>query len=227
MILILYRPKVVLSTLKNWWKNEKQRERKHQREDKVDDPVKIKKRKRSDASRKSESTKNCPEATSLNSVSPQDELKSNNFTLINHSENESDTEKNDKKESCISESIDLTLNSTSSPAKSNSSEVNKSNTSMSIMSSANRNIEPHIISTVNESRLNSSAFLSPKVSSDPSIFHKIHNVCADHNQTVFPFSDPNLGVHNCTKIYCDNNSVERTNGSDENISSEDDVDVGI
>ncbi|XP_054722895.1 uncharacterized protein LOC129232822 [Uloborus diversus] len=79
------RPKVVLSTLKNWWKNEKQRERKNLRSD---DPSPDKESSRPKRKRRSCSNPDNPrEDSSLHNFSgssSQEAPRPNNFTMIHH-----------------------------------------------------------------------------------------------------------------------------------------------
>lgn len=218
--------------MKNWWKNEKQRERKHMMgEEKVDDPGKPKKRKKNILTRSETSKVDANEQSMSNCTSDShEEMKSNNFTLINHSENESDAEKCDKK-GCDDTST-LISHSSHSVVTSNSSGINKSVNLLNFSDTSGDGKFIHKDFLMHENnRMNSGMLLSSRPSMDSSMFHKIPvGVCIDHNHGLFPFSDPHLNMHNCTKIYCDNNPVQRTNARDGNnshVSSEEDVDVGI
>lgn len=226
------RPKVVLATLKNWWKNEKQRERKHQRDDdKTDDPemkTRKKRKRSSDTSQNADNMKDGLNDEGLPSSNPdQEELKSNNFTLINLSENESDSEKVDKKDCDENDGINLSSHPNLSFSKSNLPEMSQSSSLTTINyaeTSTDVNGMPKDFSTNDNSMLH-----SPKSHGESSIFHKIHSVCGEHNHTSFPFSDPHSSANSCAKVYCDN-SVERVENKediDSPLSSEDDVDVGI
>lgn len=191
-------------------------------DEKVDDPGKPKKRRKSNASQSSESLKDGSNEQSLASsnADSRDGLKSNNFTLINHSENESDAEKSEKKDFNASEAT-----SSSHLLCKSDSNVNMMNFSETA-GDASKFLQKDF--NINESN-RMSLLHSAKASLDSSMFHKIP-MCIDQNQSLFPFPDPHLNMHNCTKIYCDSNTVARTNASDGNsnqISSEEDVDVGI
>lgn len=211
--------------MKNWWKNEKQRERKQLRGDeRVDDPEKPKKRKKTSL----ENSSNLKEISNEHNLTSSTtdshtELKTTEFTLINHSENESDVEKNDKKD------YELTDASNSIDTTSISPEGKKSSTNFSIInfSDTNKFLNKDLILDEN-SKTNCNNAL--QMAKDSGAYHKIPvGMCLDHSSSLFPFSDPNLSVHNCSKSYCDNS--ERTSAKEESnsnhASSEEDVDVGI
>lgn len=192
-------------------------------DEKIDDPEKPKKRKKTS----SENSTNFKEITNEQTMSSSNtdshaELKAKEFTLINHSENESDVEKNEKKDylTDASDSIDTT------PI---SSELKKSSSNFSIINftDTNKFLGKDLLVDEN-SKINCANILQTAKNSNA--YHKIPvGVCLDHNSSLFPFSDPNLSVHNCSKPYCDNS--ERTSAKEESnsnhASSEEDVDVGI
>ncbi|GFR25455.1 uncharacterized protein TNCT_440551 [Trichonephila clavata] len=112
------RPKISLSTLKNWWKNEKQRERKHQRSDDLSpDSTKPKRRKKTDGSngQKERFTRKDGELSESSLVSDSshhfpgsnsaEAAKTNSkFSLLNHSDHDSDIDRHVRSEGEISQS---------------------------------------------------------------------------------------------------------------------------
>ncbi|XP_015910068.1 uncharacterized protein [Parasteatoda tepidariorum] len=225
------RPKIILSTLKNWWKNEKQRERKQHSEDKSPDAITAKRKKKSDQSTEQK------EAVANNGnhdhTSPNcdDAPKTNNFTLINHSENENDFERVCRRDSEVSENS--LVSDSSLPFQKLNSSDSKSNSKFTFLSSANNVSEMERFiqkdTDLQESRLNEPGIEPSKaLPIESSYFHKIHTVCIEpsmHN--VFNFTDPQLSIHPNPKMYSSN--PLRTNAADNNshMSSEEDVDVGI
>ncbi|XP_035221528.1 uncharacterized protein LOC118194489 isoform X2 [Stegodyphus dumicola] len=212
------RPKIALTTLKNWWKNEKQRERKNQRcDNQSPEPVKAKRKRKT-------SEIICPkEGANDNSIqnfsgsNSQDNMKPNNFTLINHSENESDLDRFNRKDSEMSENSSLVGDSCPHFPKTSPVEVIKSNSKFSVLGHAQseNDIERFVKKDIdsNESnKLNSNILHAPKIPlhEDSSLFHRLHTVCLDHTHGLFGFSDPHLSVQNSSKLYCDNPPVLRT-----------------
>ncbi|GFT99095.1 DNA-binding protein SATB1 [Nephila pilipes] len=228
------RPKISLSTLKNWWKNEKQRERKHQRsDDQSPETSKPKRRKKADGSNTQKEASSDVGIQNFSGSSSQDSpLKSNSFTLINHSETESDLERFTRKDGELSESS-LVSDSGHHFTGSNPTEVAKTNSKFSLLSHNDHgsDIDRHVRneSEISESKLNGHIIHSIKdsIPVESPFFHKLHPVCIDHPHSIFSFPDPHLSIQNSSKIYCDNSERTNIEGSNSRLSSEEDVDVGI
>lgn len=204
-------------------------------DEKVDDPSTPKKRKKTTSENSTASKEGPNETLSSPNKDSLGGLKSKEFTLINHSENESDAEKSDKKDFDATEANSLPSD-TSHLITSSSMSLDDTKSTASIISFGDTSGDSHKFMhkdlTMDEhSRLSSNIIHSSKSHLDSNMFQKIPvGVCLENSNSLFPFSDPHLSVHNCSKIYCDNNSIERTNVSDGNsnhVSSEEDVDVGI
>ncbi|KAG8193006.1 hypothetical protein JTE90_028126 [Oedothorax gibbosus] len=221
------RPKVAVNTLKNWWKNEKQRERKNQKsDDQTDEPSKPKRKKSSDDSQaKTDPPDENGSHTFSNSDSQDTPPKANNkFTLINHSESESDIyrveeihPKDISENSLAGDSVPHIPRS--SPPKDNF-KFTLSHTDHEVVTVPDNRLNEHIIHPI----------LPMKDSIDSPFFHKLHPVCIDHPHGLFGFPDHHLGMPGGNKIFGDSESSGRTNlmeESNSHMSSEDDVDVGM
>ncbi|GFQ77741.1 DNA-binding protein SATB2 [Trichonephila clavata] len=229
------RPKISLSTLKNWWKNEKQRERKHQRSDDLSpDSTKPKRRKKTDGSNGQKEVSSDVGIQNFSGSSSQDSpLKSNSFTLINHSETESDLERFTRKDGELSESSLVSDSSHHFPG-SNSAEAAKTNSKFSLLNHSDHDsdIDRHVRSEgeISQSRMNGHIIhpIKDSIPVESPFFHKLHPVCIDHPHSLFSFPDPHLSIQNSSKIYCDNSvRANIMDGSNSRMSSEEDVDVGI
>lgn len=229
-----FRPKVAFTTLKNWWKNEKQRERKNQKsDDQSPEPSKPKRKKKTDDPNieTCTSTENGSQHFS-NSNSQDTPPKANNkFTLINHSENESDLDRFGRKDSELSENSLVGDSNHHFPRSSPPPTVTKDNYKFTL-SHTDQDIE--MDRTIAENRLNGHIIhpilpMKDSISVESPFFHKLHSVCIDHPHGLFGFPDPHLG--SSCKMFCDNDNSGRTNTmiseGNSHLSSEDDVDVGM
>ncbi|GIY41293.1 DNA-binding protein SATB1, partial [Caerostris darwini] len=226
------RPKIAFSTLKNWWKNEKQRERKNQRsDDKSPEISKPKKRKKGDEFKK-EGSNDIGIQNFSGSSSQDSPPKSNSFTLINHSETESDLDRFSRKDGELSENS-LVIDTSHHFPRSSPSDGIKPNCKFTLLGHGDNasDIDRHLRNEteISENRINGVMHsLKDSVAVESPFFHKLHPVCIEHPHSLFNFHDPHLNIQNSSKIFCDNE--ERTNimdGSNSHISSEEDVDVGI